>query len=242
MGTPRTRLRLVLIQIRSHRVSLLQEQSCFLERCGVARHQLTFLNLVDAPAIAWRDVAEAHAVLIGGAGAYSVTEQHPFSTPLAEVVARLVEEGRPVLGSCWGHQFLAATFGGEVAHDRSRAEVGSFQVELTAAGADDPLFAGFPGRFWAQLGHNDHVLRTGPGWDELAYSARTRHQVIRLRDRPVYGTQFHSEMNEERLRQRLEVYRDAYVADAAENDRILRGLRPSLEADRLLARFLELYA
>lgn len=242
MGTPRTRLRLVLIQVRSHRASLLQEQGCFVERCRVARHQITFLNVVDRPLPTWQDVADAHAILIGGAGAYSVTENHAFTEPLRELVLRLVEDGRPVFGSCWGHQFLAASLGGEVVHDRSRAEVGSFEVELTETGTRDPLFEGLPTRFWAQLGHNDHVERLGSGWEELAYSVRSRHQVIRRRDRPVYGTQFHSEMNEERLRERLQVYLDSYVADATDYDRILRGLRPSIDADGLLARFLELYA
>jgi hypothetical protein len=32
------------------------------------------------------------------------------------------------------------------------------------------------------------------------------------------------------------------VADEAEHERILRGLRPSMESDRILERFLELYA
>ena len=35
---------------------------------------------------------------------------------------------------------------------------------------------------------------------ELARSELCPYQAIRLRDKPVYGTQFHSEMNEERLR------------------------------------------
>jgi len=242
MPTPRTRLRLVLIQVRSHRASLLQEQSCFLERCGVARRQMRFLNVVDEPGIRFSDVADAHAVLIGGAGAYSVTEEHPFTAPLREVVERLVEDGRPVFGSCWGHQFLAAALGGRVVCDRSRAEVGTFPVRLTEAGRRDPLLAECPSDLWVQLGHNDHVDRLGPGFTELARSERSRHQVIRLADRPVYGTQFHSEMNEQRLRERLMVYLDRYVTDEAEYGRVLRGLRPSLDADRLLARFLELYA
>lgn len=242
MPTPRTRLRLVLIQVRSHRASLLQEQSCFLERCGVARDQMRFLNVVDEPRIRWADVAEAHAVLIGGAGAYSVTEEHPFTAPLREVVERLVGDGRPVFGSCWGHQFLAAALGGRVVSDRSRSEVGTFSVQLTDAGRRDPLFAECPSELWVQLGHNDHVSRVAPGFTELARSDRSRNQVIRLADRPVYGTQFHSEMNEQRLRERLTVYLDRYVADEAELSRVLRGLRPSIDADRLLARFLELYA
>jgi GMP synthase (glutamine-hydrolysing) len=242
MPTPRTRLRLVLIQVRSHRASLAQEQSCFIERCEVARRQMTFINLVDRPDLGWRDVENAHAVLIGGAGAYSVTADHRFTGPLEEVVLRLIDADRPVFGSCWGHQFLASAAGGGVVEDRASTEVGSFEVELTQAGVGDPLFGEVPRRFWVQLGHNDRVATLPPGWQELARSDRCPFQAIRLADKPVYGTQFHSEMNEERLRQRLEIYRDNYIADEQQYERILRGLRPSIDADRLLARFLELYA
>ena len=66
--------------------------------------------------------------------------------------------------------------------------------------------------------------------------------MIRHSDKPVYGTQFHSEMDEERLRERVLIYLEDYVADEAEHERILRGLRPSMESDRVLERFLELYA
>jgi len=242
MATPRTRLRLVLIQVRSHPTSLRQEQSAFTERCGVARRQIRFINLVDEPAIAWRDVADAHAVLIGGAGAYSVTRRHPFTEPLTNLVLELIERGRPVFGACWGHQFLVSATGGAVITDPEQSEVGSFGVTLTPDGAADPLFEGFPSPFWAQLGHNDSAVALGPGWRELARSERCQFQAIRLDGRPVYGTQFHSELNEERLRERLLVYLDDYVKDDAEYRSILRGLRPSIDADRLLARFLELYA
>lgn len=242
MPTPRTRLRLVLLQVRNELVSLKQEQSCFIERCRVARRQFRFINLVDEPQISWRHVEDAHAILIGGAGAFSVTREHPFTRSLREVVARLVDEGRPVFGSCWGHQFLAELGGGRVIEDRERAEVGSFPVALTGAGLSDPLFAGFPPRFHVQLGHNDRVAELGPGWLELARSECCPHQAIRLTDRPVYGTQFHSEMDEERLRERILVFLKGYVADDDEHRDILWRLRPSIEADRILQTFLELYA
>ncbi len=242
MSTPRTRLRLVLLQVRNDLVSLRQEQSCFIERCRVARHQFRFINLVDHAHLRWRDVENAHAVLIGGAGAFSVTVDHPFSEPLREVTRKLIGDGRPVFGSCWGHQFLADLGGGRVIEDRDRAEVGTFSVELTDAGTADPLFAGFPRRFHVQLGHNDRVESLGPGWLELACSERCPFQIIRLADSPVYGTQFHSEMDQERLRERIEVFLRSYVADDAAHREILWRLRPSLDADRILQDFLELYA
>jgi GMP synthase (glutamine-hydrolysing) len=242
MATPRTRLRLVLLQVRNELVSLNQEQRCFIERCRVARRQFRFINLVDHPQVRWHDVENAHAVLIGGSGAFSVTVDHPFTEPLREVANRLIDEGRPLFGSCWGHQFLADLGGGRVIEDRDRAEVGTFPVELTDAGTADPLFADFPRRFHAQLGHNDRVESLGAGWLELARSDRCPHQIIRLADRPVYGTQFHSEMDQERLRERIEVFLKGYVADDAAHRDILWHLRPSLDADRILEDFLELYA
>ena len=242
MPTPRTRLRLALLQIRSQEIPLRQEQSCFIERCRVARRQFRFLNLTEEPEIRWRDVEDAHAVLIGGAGAYSVTHNHPFTEPLREVILRLIDEDRPVFGSCWGHQFLAEMLGGTVIEDKERSEVGTFPITLTDAGAADPVFSNYPRTFHVQLGHNDRVSTLGQDWAELARSELCPYQAIRLRGKPVYATQFHSEMNEERLRERLLVYLDDYVADEQEHREILRRLRPSLEADQLVQTFLELYA
>jgi len=242
MPTPRTSLRLVLLQVRNDLVPLKQEQSCVIERCRVARRQIDFINLVDEPQIRWRHVEHAHAVIIGGAGAYSVTREHPFTAPLKEVVQRLIDEERPVFGSCWGHQFLADMGGGSVIEDRERSEVGSYPIELTDEGRRDPLFAEFPDRFHVQLGHNDRVSELGEGWIELARSEICPFQAIRLAGKPVYGTQFHSEMTEERLRERLLVYLDDYVADEEAYKEILRKLRPSIEADRLFELFLELCA
>ncbi len=242
MATPRTRLRLVLLQIRSDDDAVRQEQSCFIERCRIARRQFSFVNLVHNPEVRWRHVEDAHAVLVGGSGEFSVTKGHACSQPLREVLQQLIDDDRPVFGSCWGHQFLATVGGGTVTEDLERSEVGSFPIELTPDGVSDPLFASFPRSFQVQLGHNDRVTKLGPGWLDLAWSEICPYQAIRLAGKPVYGTQFHSEMDEERLRERVLIYLEDYVADEAEHERILRGLRPSMESDLILERFLELYA
>ena len=243
MATPRTRLRLVLFQIRENPVPMRQEQSCFIERCQVARNQFTFINIVDTPNVGWKDVEDAHAVFIGGAGAFSVKEDHRFTDALGDLVHEIIERDRPLFGACWGHQFIVKMTGGTVVEDPEQEEIGTYAVTLTPDGARDPLFDEVPSPFWAQLGHKDSATALGPGWRELGYTARSRNQAIRLDDKPVYGTQFHSELNEERLRERLLVYLDDYVGgNHDEFEKIIRGLRPSIDADRMLARFLELYA
>ena len=161
---------------------------------------------------------------------------------MREVTQRLIDDDRPVFGACWGHQFIADLGGGTVIEDKDRSEVGTFPIRLTPAGLKDPLFAEFPESFHVQLGHNDRVSELGPGWIDLAQSELCPNQVIRLAGKPVYGTQFHSEMDEERLRERILVFLKDYVADEDAHRKILWSLRPSLEADRMLEHFLELYA
>jgi GMP synthase (glutamine-hydrolysing) len=231
-----------MLQVREHPTPMLQEQRCVIERCDLARDQIRFVNVVTDGDFGWADVDGAHAVLIGGAGAFSATETHHFTARLTDVVAELIARDRPVLGSCWGHQFLAGMLGSTVIKDPDRGEIGSYDIALTDAGAADPLTSALPRRFTVHLGHHDRVETLGPQWVELAASELCPHQAIRLIGKPVYGTQFHSEMNEDRFQERLEVYRADYAPDAEFFNRVIANLRPSTEADRLLARFLDLYA
>ena len=240
---PRARdgVRIILLQVRSHLVSLRQEREWFRERCGVPEQQFGVINLVDEPRISWRDVQDADTVMIGGAGAYTAYEDHDFTAPLEEVVNRLLDEDRPLFGSCWGHQFLARILGGTVGPDHERSEVGSYDIHLTEAGRDDPLFPGLPATFVAQLGHNDRIIDLPTRMVELARSAACPYQAVRVLGKPAYGTQFHSEMTHFQLRERLEVYRDEYMPDPEEFARLSERLRPSPDVDGLLGRFLDLY-
>ncbi|HEX2252472.1 MAG TPA: type 1 glutamine amidotransferase [Thermoanaerobaculia bacterium] len=233
--------RVALVQIRSpgHRGAELQEQACFLERCGVEPERLVTLNVVAEPRFGRDRLGGADVLLIGGAGSHSVTEDHDFHAPLTDLVREWIEAGRPLFGSCWGHQFIAQALGGRVVTDREREEVGTFDVELTPAAAADPLFGGLPSRFSAHFGHHDVVDELPPGVEELAWSERCRNQALRVTGKPVYGTQFHCEMTLAQMRHRLGMYRQEYVTGAADFDAHLdRILAPTPVAETLLERFL----
>ncbi len=232
----------VLLQVRDEPEAQEQERLCFLEACRLEPEELDTVNLVEDPGLSWQRLSQADAVMIGGAGAHSATQRYPFTGPLESVVQRIIEEGKPMFASCFGHHFLARALGGELVTDHQRGEVGTFDVELTASGGRDPLLSSYPQNFAVQLGHHDVVVTIPDRVHELAFSKKCRYQMLRVVDKPVYSTQFHPEMSEQHLQARLEMYRDSYLADQSLDEEVSLPLRPSIWADRLLGRFLDLYA
>ena len=237
------RLRVRLIQIRERPDVLAEERASFRARCHLRPDQLLVSNaLSDALTTSLLD--EVDAVLIGGAGAYSVTKTYDWTQALIELCEACADRQMPLFGSCWGHQFIARAFGGGVIHDMDRAEMGTGEVALTEAGMVDDLFAPFPARFAAQMGHQDRVEELPDGALELARNTRVPFQAFRLADLPIYGTQFHSELDQAAERARLFAYRDHYPemqVDAA-FEAALASLRPTPDVDGLLERFLRLFA
>lgn len=234
-------MRVVLLQVRDDEPAAAQERLCFLEAGGFEPQELRCINLVREPRLDFSSIGDAQALLVGGAGAHSVTREYEFSEDLNAVVRLTVEAGKPYFGSCFGHQVLVKALGGEVVTDNQAGEVGTFDVDLTQAGRTDPLLAGFPSRFAAQFGHHDRADTLPSGLIELAHSRRCRFQLLRVVGKPVYGSQFHCEMTDQHLRVRLEMYRDTYLAERTTRDEVSSSLRPSPWADGLLRRFIHLY-
>lgn len=237
------RLRVRLIQIRERPAVIAEEQASFRARTGLPPEQFAVSNvLVDRLTPALLD--DVDAVMIGGAGAYSVTDTFAWTAGLIDLCHTCADRRTPLFGSCWGHQFVARAFGGQVVNDPDRAELGTHTVELTDAGHADVLFSTLPHRFGTQMGHHDRVSTLPDGAVELARNDRAPFQAFRLEGVPVYGTQFHSELDAATERSRLLAYRSYYpeMADDAVFADTLASLRPTPEADDLLRRFLLLYA
>ena len=236
-------VRVRLIQIRDKPEVLAEEHASFAARCGIGAEQLEVTNaLADKLTPALAD--DVDAVMIGGAGAYSVTQTYAWTAALAAVCHACADRAVPLFGSCWGHQFVARAFGGEVVHDAGRSEMGTHDVWLTDDGAADPLFGSLPRRFGTQMGHQDRVSVLPASAAELAHNDRAPYQAFRLEGLPIYGTQFHSELDAATERARLLAYRAHYpeMADDGTFQRVLDGLHDTPDADDLLRRFLMLYA
>lgn len=233
-------LRLLLVQARNTQDIELQEQQCFLERCRIQPHQLRAVNVVrDALPASLLDTVDV--MMIGGAGEYSAQNDYPWMSDLLQLVQEAAERNLPTFGSCWGHQIIARALGGTVVYDAEMAEIGCLPVLLNDVGHRDPLFKDFPSEFLANMGHHDRVVELPESAVSLAYSTTQDYQAFRIDGKPMYGTQFHSELDAAAERERLFAYRDLYPEIGSDNtfQAIIDSLAETTEVDGLLYAFLQ---
>lgn len=98
--------------------------------------------------------------------------------------------GVPILGICYGHQWLAHVLGGAVLPGETR-EYGRTDVEVLSEGA---LFSGLPREFRVWMSHGDAVTELPQGFHCLARSAGCAHAAMEDGRRRIFGVQFHPEV------------------------------------------------
>jgi GMP synthase-like glutamine amidotransferase len=180
---------------------------------------------------------ECDAVIIGGSplAAYQ-WEAHAFLREEAAFIRRAADARVPLLGICFGAQFLAHLLGGR-AYRAPRTELGAAVVRLTEEGRGDPLLAGCPPALDVVQWHAD-TFDLPPGASLLARGEVNRHQMFRLDH--VVGVQFHPEVTATEVA----AWADANPRDVAAarktTDEVVAACR-ALDAgmDRFAARLLD---
>jgi GMP synthase-like glutamine amidotransferase len=106
-----------------------------------------------------------------------------------------VAEEKPLLGVCLGGQTLAHATGGRVTR-APQWHAGFYEIELTAAGRDDPVLGVLPERFDALLANAyefeppAHAIRLG--------ATANQQEAFRIGAR-AWGVQFHPEARKEQV-------------------------------------------
>ena len=103
--------------------------------------------------------------------------------------ARVFELGVPVLGICYGLQFIVHQLGGKV-RPAPRREYGHAQIEVAAPSL---LFQGIPQTTSVWMSHGDEALELPSGFSVLARSA-SAVAAIENTARRIWAVQFHPEV------------------------------------------------
>ncbi len=101
----------------------------------------------------------------------------------------VLQTGLPLLGICYGMQFMTQHLGGRVVPGAAR-EYGHAEVEVRE---ESPLFHGLPSTLEVWMSHGDHAEALAPGFRVLA-STSNAIAAIEDRERRMWGVQFHPEV------------------------------------------------
>ncbi len=242
-------IRYLLLQIRNPGDPMAsQEVECFAKALDCDASAIRVFDLLSA-APSMEVLRQVDMVLLGGSGHYSVasrsSDPNEPARPSAVWIERTLEAlceihaiSKPTFASCWGFQAMARALGGECVNDVPNAELGTVELRLTGAGSRDPIFGMLPEVFCAQAGHEDRVYRLPADAELLASSGRVQEQAFRFKGRPIYCTQFHPELNQKAMIERVIAYPE-YIERIARVpfDDFLGNVRETPEANSLLRIF-----
>ncbi|MSR87065.1 glutamine-hydrolyzing GMP synthase [Candidatus Peribacteria bacterium] len=131
-----------------------------------------------------KELKGAAGIILSG-GPQSVYEQ---GSPQAD--PKILELGIPILGLCYGHQWLAQTMGGKVSPGKTK-EYGHTMIERTGEPA---IFQGLPKQFTVWMSHGDEVSALPKGFVTTASSKVCQFAAMADESRNIYGVQFHIEV------------------------------------------------
>lgn len=151
------------------------------------------------------DASQCEAVInLGCPISISAYRQHDYLKRLYQFVSSTVRRNVPYFGICFGGQLLAHVMGARVTANPVK-EIGCYQVRLSKAGKDDPLFAGFPDSFSTLQWHSD-TFAIPTGSEVLASSEDCKNQAFRSGNQ--VAVQFHLEATPDDLPRWCDAYSD----------------------------------
>ncbi len=128
--------------------------------------------------------ADVKGIILSG-GPMSVYDEDAY-----HLDKTIFEKGIPILGVCYGMQYLAHYLGGRVSASDYK-EYGNQEIEIVK---DSALTKGVSAKTTVWMSHNDSVEELGENFEVIA---KTNQHVamIKHRNAEIYGTQFHLEVS-----------------------------------------------
>lgn len=103
-----------------------------------------------------------------------------------------IEGKLPLLGICYGAQYLAHSHGGKVGSSGTR-EYG--RASLRLADAEDPLMKGLPASSQVWMSHGDTINKLPASFRTIGSTETVVNAAYRIEGEPSWGIQFHPEVH-----------------------------------------------
>ena len=129
--------------------------------------------------------SSVRGVILSGSP-FSVRDAQAPTPDLSAIKGRL-----PLLGVCYGAQYLSHAFGGEVQPAPSR-EYG--RAMLTVGDPEDALMKGLPSPTQVWMSHGDTITRVPDNYRIVASTEDVRVAAFRIEGEQTWGIQFHPEV------------------------------------------------
>ena len=131
------------------------------------------------------DDSSVIGVILSGSP-FSVYDEKAFKTDLSEIRGRL-----PILGICYGAQFISYSNGGNVEPAPSR-EYG--RAILAKVDNKTPLFKGIEAGSTVWMSHGDTITSLPEGFTSVASTDKVAIAAYQADNEPIWGVQFHPEV------------------------------------------------
>ena len=132
-----------------------------------------------------KDDPSVIGVILSGSP-FSVHDPEAFKVDLSQFVGKI-----PVLGICYGAQFISHTLGGKVEKADSR-EYG--RANLQTVDTDNPLFKGFEQHSQVWMSHGDTITAIPQDFKVIGSTADVVNAAFASTKQPVWAVQFHPEV------------------------------------------------
>lgn len=117
---------------------------------------------------------------------FSVNDKDAFKTDLSEIRGKY-----PVLGICYGAQFIAQSSGGEVGKSTTR-EYG--RASLHVSDKNDLLLGNLPEQSTVWMSHGDTILQIPENFSIIASTEDVKVAAYKVQDEQTWAVQFHPEV------------------------------------------------
>jgi len=171
---------------------IIDNQSTYIKqfkRHFLLENNIDFMFVEHNEPISVPDGKEITGIIISGG------KGNPFEPlNLTTNYVALINYNVPTVGFCLGHEIIAVAYGGRI---RKLPRYQKKKEKVVIDKHEDPLFMGITKKnLILQEKHSFEVSYLPPVFEILAHSAACPYEIIKHKEKPLYGFQSHPEVSE----------------------------------------------